>query len=103
MKIKLSILKSLKDNDGLTLVNGEPVSRTKGYQVATDGMETTDPRIALKTIKEYNGNAGIWFSKNVFYVDHSHYVEDLETAIKIGKEHNQQSIFEWETQTVIWL
>lgn len=101
--IKEKDLKSLKENDGLTLLKGKTVTYSNGYQVATEGIETTSARFALKTIKAWDGNAGVWYSKKVFYIDRSHHVADLDEAIKIGKEHNQQSILDWSTMELIWL
>lgn len=103
LKVTIKTLKELKDNDGLTLVNGAPITYSNGYQVATHGIETKSARFALKTIKEFNGNAGVWFSKGIFYIDYSFRVETLEEAVKIGKEHNQQSILDWKTMDLIWL
>lgn len=101
--IKLKDLQMLAEDKGMTLLNGNIISYSNGYQVATEGKETTSARIALKMIKEYNGNCGVWYSKNVFYIDKSHHVEDRETAIAIGINHNQQSILDWSTMELIWL
>lgn len=101
--IKLKDLQMLKDNDGITLLNGNLITYSSGYQVATEGIETTSARFALKKIKEYNGNCGVWFSQNIFYIDKSHHIEDKETAIEIGKTHNQLSILDWQTMELIWL
>lgn len=101
--IKLKDLQMLKDNDGMTLLNGNLITYSSGYQVATEGIETTSVRFALKKIKEYNGNCGVWFSQNIFYIDKSHHIEDKETAIEIGKTHNQLSILDWHTMELIWL
>lgn len=101
--ITLKDLLSLKDNDGMTLKNGRRASYNGGYQVATHGIETKSARIALQTIREWNGNAGVWYSKKVFYIDKSHHVKDLDEAVEVGKAHNQQSIYDWENGTVIWL
>ena len=49
------------------------------------------------------GDAGLWYSDGVFYVDHSIKIDDLETAIEYGKKHNQQSILKWEDMSLIWL
>ncbi len=103
LKITVKDLLNLKDNDGITLINGNKVSYNKGYQVATHGIETRDAQFALKTINEFDGNAGVWYSKKIFYIDYSMHVDNLEDAIRIGKENNQQSIFDWENTNLIWL
>ena len=66
LRITLKDLQNLKDNDGITLVNGAPITYKNGYQVATEGIETTDVNEALKAVKKFGGNAGIWYSKKVF-------------------------------------
>jgi hypothetical protein len=103
LKIRIKDLLSLSDNDGMTLENGERITYKSGYQVATHGIETKNPRFALKTIKAWNGNAGVWYSKKIFYIDYSIHVETLEDALRIGREHNQQSILDWSTMELIWL
>ena len=103
LRITLKDLENLKDNDGITLVDGEPVTYNNGYQVATEGIETSDPNEALNAIKRFNGNAGVWYSKKVFYVDKSHHVITLREAMKMGRKHNQQSILKWNGMQLIWL
>lgn len=103
MKVTLKNLKSLTENNGMTLENGVTVSYNTGYQVGLTGIETTSPQIALKAVYSFNGNCGIWYSKKIFYVDKSIHIEDLQTAIEIGKKYNQQSIYDWENSECIWL
>ena len=62
--INIRTLKKLNNNDGLTLKKGAIIEYKTGWQVATEGVETCDLREAMKAIKEYNGNCGIWFSFN---------------------------------------
>lgn len=105
MKINITLkdLRSLKDNDGMTLENGYKVAYKRGYQVATDGAETRSAVVALRLIKEYDGACGVWVSGGVFYIDRSHYVPRKRDAIRIGKKHNQLSIYDWKTGDCIWL
>jgi len=44
--INIRSIHKLKNNDGLTLKNGKPTVYKTGWQVATDGIATTDPREA---------------------------------------------------------
>ena len=67
--INVRSLKKLKENDGLTLKNGKPIVYKSGQQVATEGLETTDPIEAMKMIKAYGGNCGIWFSNGAAGID----------------------------------
>lgn len=99
----VNLLKSLKNNDGATLKNGETVSYQNGYQVADYGKETKSSEEAAKFVEEMNGDADLWYSNGVFYVDHSIKIDDLEAAIEYGKANNQQSILKWDDMSLIWL
>lgn len=91
-----SILK-LKENDGLTLKKGKMITYKSGYQVATEGIETTSPREAINAVKAYNGDCGVWFSKGIYYIDKSHRVNTKHEALEVGKAHNQISVLCWKT------
>lgn len=91
-----SILK-LSENDGLTLKNGQKISYKSGWQVATEGIETQNPREAIKAVKAYGGNCGIWYSGGIYYVDKSHRVNTKREAMEIGRACNQISVLNWKT------
>lgn len=91
-----SILK-LKENEGLTLKKGKITTYKTGWQVATEGIETTNPREAIETVKAYTGNCGVWFSNGIYYIDKSHRVNTKREAMLIGKKCNQISILNWRT------
>lgn len=91
-----SILK-LKNNDGLTLKNGKPITYKTGWQVATEGVETKSAREAINAVKAYGGNCGVWYSDNTWFVDKSRRVSTKKEALRIGRECNQISILNWRT------
>lgn len=93
--INIRTLKKIVDNGGLTLKNGRPIIYKSGWQVATEGIETTDMREAMNAIKAYNGNCGIWFSGGVWYIDRSHRVNTKREAMEIGRACNQISVLRW--------
>ncbi|MBO7694675.1 MAG: hypothetical protein J6T10_18820 [Methanobrevibacter sp.] len=93
--INIRTLKKITNNGGLTLKNGKPITYKSGWQVATEGMETTDMQEAMKMIKAYGGNCGIWFADGVWYIDKSHRVNTKREAMEIGRAHNQISILRW--------
>lgn len=93
--INIRTLKKITNNGGLTLKNGRPITYKSGWQVATEGMETTDMHEAMKMIKAYGGNCGIWFADGIWYIDKSHRVDTKREAIEIGRAHNQISILRW--------
>ena len=91
-----SILK-LKENEGLTLKKGKATIYKTGWQVATEGVETTNPREAINTVKAYKGDCGVWFSNGIYYIDKSHRVNTKKEALAIGRKCNQISILNWHT------
>ena len=95
--INIRTLKKLKNNDGLTLKNGKAITYKSGYQVATEGLETTDIKVAMIMIKDYQGNCGVWFSNGIYYIDKSHRVSTKAEALRVGRECNQISILCWKT------
>lgn len=90
-----SILK-LKENDGLTLKAGKIITYKTGWQVATEGIETTSAREAINAVKAYNGNCGIWFSNGIYYIDKSKRVNTKKEALEIGRACNQISVLGWK-------
>ena len=95
--INIRTLKRLGNNDGLTLKNGKIIKYKSGWQVATEGQETTDVTEAMKMIKAYKGTCGVWYSEGIYYIDKSHRVSTKREAMRIGRECNQISILKWAT------
>lgn len=93
--INIRTIKKLAENDGLTLKAGKPITYKSGWQVATEGVETTDAREAMNAVKAYNGNCGVWFSGGVYYVDKSHRVDTKREALEVGRACNQISVLRW--------
>jgi hypothetical protein len=91
-----SILK-LKNNDGLTLKDGKPITYKTGYQVATEGIECRSAVIAMFWIKQYKGNCSVWYSEGIYYIDKSKRVNTKREALEIGRACNQISILSWRT------
>ena len=96
-----SILK-LKNNDGLTLKNGAPIAYKTGYQVATEGTETTSAREAINAVKAYNGNCGIWFNDGIYYIDKSHRESTLKKALEVGRACAQISRLRWRDMGLVY-
>ena len=95
--INIRTILKLKENDGLTLKKGKLITYKTGYQVATEGIETTSPREAINAVKAYNGDCGVWFSEGIYYIDKSHRVNTKREALEVGKAHNQISVLCWKT------
>ena len=96
-----SILK-LTENDGMTLKKGKKITYKTGYQVATEGIETPDPRSAINAVKAYGGDCGVWFSQGIYYVDKSHRVGTKREALRVGRACNQQSVLRWRDMGLVW-
>ena len=100
--INIRTLKKLINNDGLTLKNGKIINYKTGYQVATEGVELKDAYEAIKAIKAYKGDCGVWFSDGIYYIDKSHRVSIKKRAINEGRAHNQISIYDWKKKDLIY-
>ena len=100
--INIRSLKKLNNNDGLTLKNGKPVTYKSGWQVATEGVETASMTEAMKVIKAYNGNCGVWFSEGIYYIDKSHRITTKKEALEIGRACNQISILKWANMSLVY-
>ena len=92
----------LKDNDGLTFRNFVSVHYKTGWQVATEGITTTNPILAGMAAYDMGGNCGIWLSEGVYYVDKSKRVKTKREAMEIGRAHNQISILNWRTMGIAY-
>lgn len=100
--INIRSLRKLNDNDGLTLKHGCKVIYKTGWQVATEGIETTDIHEAMQAVKAYNGDCGIWYSCGVYYIDKSRRVSTKHEALRIGRECNQISILKWADMSLVY-
>ena len=95
--INIRTLRKLTNNDGLTLKKGKAITYKTGYQVATEGIETKNQEEAMKAIKAYKGDCGIWYADGIYYIDKSHRVATKREALAVGRAHNQISILNWKT------
>ena len=100
--INIRSIKKLTENDGLTLKKGKKIQYKSGWQVATEGVETTDARQAINAVKAYGGDCGVWYSGGVYYIDKSKRVSTKREALEIGKTCNQQSILRWRDMGLVW-
>lgn len=95
--INIRTLRKLNHNDGLTLKAGKIITYKSGWQVATEGQETRDIDEAMRMIRQYNGDCGVWYSDGTYYIDKSHRVDTKREAIEIGRRCNQISVLCWRT------
>ena len=100
--INIRSINKLQNNDGLTLKNGKTVTHKTGYQVATEGKETADIKEAMRFVKEYAGNCGVWFSDGIYYIDKSHRVSTKREAMEIGRACKQISVLGWRKMNLAY-
>ena len=100
--INIRSIKNLKEDDGMTLKNGKKITYRSGWQVATEGVETSDAREAINAVKAYGGNCGVWFSNGIYYIDKSHRVNTKREAMEIGKACNQISVLKWANMSLAY-
>lgn len=93
--INVRTIRKLAENDGLTLKNGKIIRYKTGWQVATEGVIYHTPQDAIKAVKAYGGNCGVWLENGIYYVDKSHRVNTKKVALEIGKECAQISVYGW--------
>jgi hypothetical protein len=100
--INIRTLRKLTNNDGLTLKKGKIITYKSGWQVATEGIETTDINEAIKAVRAYGGDCGIWFADGVYYIDRSHRVDTKREALEVGKACKQISVLRWRDMGLVY-
>jgi len=100
--INIRTLRKLDDNDGLTLKNGRPIIYKSGWQVATEGIETRDQQEAMKAVRAFGGNCGIWYAGGIYYIDKSQWVKTKREALAIGRACSQISILKWADMSLAY-
>ena len=98
--INIRTIRKLNNNDGITLKSGKVIEYKTGWQVAIYGVEVKTAREAIEAVKAYGGNCGVWFADGIYYVDKSFRVDTKKEALRIGREHNQISIFGWSRKNL---
>jgi hypothetical protein len=100
--INIRTIRKLVNNDGITLKGGKVIEYKTGWQVAVYGVEVKTAREAINAVKAYGGNCGVWFADGIYYIDKSFRVDTKKEALKIGREHNQISIFGWTRKNLAY-
>lgn len=100
--INIRTIRKLANNDGITLKSGKVIEYRTGWQVAIYGVEVKTAREAIEAVKTYGGNCGVWFADGIYYVDKSFRVDTKKEALRIGREHNQISIFGWSRKNLAY-
>ena len=100
--INIRTIRKLINNDGITLKGGKVIEYKTGWQVAIYGVEVKTAREAIKAVKAYGGNCGVWFADGIYYIDKSFRVDTKKEALRIGREHNQISIFGWSRKNLAY-
>ena len=98
-------LKDVKLNNGATLdKQGNELHYANGYQVSAEDLEIipayrlTKKHLLDMLAKIPNGsNLGIWIDNGKAYIDRSARISNKRLALKVGRELNQISIYDWAT------
>lgn len=100
--INIRSIRKLTEDDGMTLKNGHLITYKTGWQVATEGVECQTPEEAIKAVRAYKGNCGVWFSGGIYYIDKSHRVNTKREALEVGRACNQISVLNWKKMTLAY-
>ena len=100
--INIRTIRKLTNDDGLTLKGGKKIIYKSGYQVATEGVECRTPEEAIKAVRAYEGNCGVWYSEGIYYIDKSHRVSTKCEALRVGRECNQISVLRWRDMGLVY-
>ena len=100
--INIRTLRRLTNNDGLTLKKGKIITHKSGWQVATEGIETTDINEAIKAVRAYGGDCGVWFADGIYYIDKSHRVNTKREALEVGRACKQISVLRWRNMGLVY-
>jgi hypothetical protein len=100
--INIRSIRKLTEDDGMTLKNGHLITFKTGWQVATEGIECQTPEEAIKAVRAYDGNCGVWFSGGIYYIDKSHRVNTKREALEVGRACNQISVLNWKKMTLAY-
>lgn len=100
--INIRTIRKLENNDGLTLKKGKCIAYKSGWQVATEGVECHTAEEAIKAVRAYAGDCGVWLADGIYYVDKSHRVNTKHEALEIGKLCNQISVFGWARKNLAY-
>lgn len=100
--INIRTIRKLNNNDGITLKSGKVIEYKTGWQVAIYGVEVKTAREAIEAVKAYGGNCGVWFADGIYYIDKSFRADTKKEALRIGREHNQISIFGWSRKNLAY-
>ena len=97
----MKVLDMIINNGGATVKDNKKVNYDNGYQVCTNknsemifnNVYDCEQYIKDNGLKDY----GLWFDSGKCYLDTSSvWIESKSEAIKIGKENNQRSIYDWK-------
>lgn len=100
--INIRTLRKIENNGGLTLKKGKIIEYKTGYQVATEGVTTSDITKVRALIIAFDGNCGLWLEDGVWYIDRCHRISTKREALKVGRECKQISIFKWADKSLIY-
>lgn len=106
------ILTYVNDFSGATVdaTTGDIALLNAGYMVSLAGYEKQVKKLSFralqkaeKTARNLGGFLGIWADDGIIYLDVSVCVDNIETALILGKKHAQKAIFDNNLKNSIYL
>lgn len=102
-------LKDIKANKGATLdKQGNELHYNNGYQVSAEDLEIIPVyRLTKKHLIEmlnkipFGSCLGIWLDNGKAYIDRSARIGNKRLALKVGRQLNQISIWDWKAGEAI--
>lgn len=104
-KPNIRTIRKIENHGGMTFRHGHIVTYKSGWQVAFDGIQTTDINEAVRTLHQWSKmykNVGLWFEDGVYYVDRGLRVSTKKQALDYGRKCNQISVYGWARDTLAY-
>lgn len=105
-------LMQIIDNGGATLSkNGLQVNFLRGYQVSKKDcyqLKISEFKKILRSVNYLLAHigggefVGVWVDAGVAYIDISEHIKSKKTALRVGRERKQISIFDWQNGNCIY-
>lgn len=83
----------------------------EGYQVSKDSIPYTDMEEAARALQKLGNELedgdswyiGLWHNGKVLFIEPSYFILKKSQALELGAFHNQESIYDWENEDLIFI
>lgn len=111
MRLNKMVMKSIMQNGGGTFTTALDSAKVRrGFMVSLEKYEqvvpinkahTTELNTMVEIATKLNAYIGTWLNDDKIYIDLSININNIEDAIRIGKENNQLAIYDIVNDMVI--